>query len=258
MNELEEIQLRFQNSILQQDGSLLDDIVDTRKEKKSVLLGVYQHAYGARLIEFLENDFPVTASYLGEDMFHTIGRDYYLSHPSDNPNARWFGRHFPQFLKDYDQLINNPECFELALLEQGLATAFDAMDIVPLDMSSLAAIAPDEWAAMRFKAHPSVTRLTHNTNAQQLWTALNKDEVPPEISVQDSPVEILCWRGEGMARFRGMAYDEAMIFDAAMSGADFGGLCEMLGTYGDEDEAPMKAAGYLQAWLSSEVLIAAS
>lgn len=256
MNDLEDIQQRFQNSILNQDGSILDDIVDSRKEKKSVLLHVYQHAYGARLIEFLENDYPLTAAYLGEEMFHAIGRDYYLAHPSDNPNARWFGRHLPVFLRDYDELKDNPECFELASLEQGLATAFDAQDIAPLDMNALTTLSPEEWATLQFKAHPSVTRLTHMTNAQAIWAALNKEEMPPEIITHENPAELLCWRGESMARFRPMAYDEAMIFDAAMNGVNFSGLCEMLGTYGDESEAPMKAAGYLQAWLRSEILIA--
>lgn len=256
MSNLEKLQQRFQQAILNQDGSILDDIKDTSKEQRTVLLNVYQNAYGARLIEFLENDYPHTFSYLGDENFQKIAADYYKHHPSDDPNARWFGRHFPAFLKSHADYEHNPECAELAALEHGLGTAFDAEDIEPLSLNSLTTLSPEAWTSLTFKAHPSVTILQMKTNAHTIWTALNNEETPEPVETLEQPQQVICWRGENMARFRPMDYDEAMIWNEAMKGANFSVLCELLGTYWPEDEAPLKAAGYLQAWLASEFLIA--
>lgn len=256
MSTLEELQRKFQQAILNQDSAILDDIKDTSKERRSVLLNVYQNAYGARLIEFLENDYPLTYAYLGDEHFQKIATDYYKHHPSDNPNARWFGRHFPAFLASHENYAGNAECAELAALEHGLATAFDAEDIEPLSLSSLTSLPPEEWPRLTFKAHPSVTTLKMKTSAHKIWTALNNEQTPEPVETLKQPQQLICWRGENMARFRKMDYDEAMIWNEAMKGANFSVLCELLGTYWPEDETPLKAAGFLQAWLDSEFLIA--
>lgn len=255
MSTLKEIQDRFQKSILQQDATALDDIIDTSKEERAVLLNVYQHAYGARLIEFLENDFPKTLIYMGDENFKNIAKDYYEAHPSDNPNARWFGRFFPQFLSEHPQLIEAPECGELAHLEFALNTAFDAPNNKALTKGDLARLSSDDWPTLTFNAHPSTTRLSLKTNASEIWTALHKEEELIESKSKALIIEVIVWRGNNMARFRPISYDEAMIWDEAKKGANFGQLCEMLATYWPSEEAPLKAAGYLQAWIASEFLI---
>ena len=255
MSTLKEIQEKFQKSILQQDETIIDDIVDTSKEERAVLLNVYQHAYGARLIEFLENDFPKTFAYMGDENFNHIAKDYYETHPSDNPNARWFGRFFPEFLAKHPELVNNPECGELAHLEYALGTAFDAPDTKPLTKTDFAQLSPEDWPTLKFKAHPSTSRLSLKTNASEIWSSLHKEEELVESKSKALIIELISWRGDNMARFRTMSYDEAMIWDEALKGANFGQICEMLGTYWPSEEAPLKAAGYLQAWIASEFLI---
>ena len=252
---LAELQEKFLKSILSQDEAILETIKDSSKENRKTLLSVYQHAYGARLQEFLENDYPVTWTYIGDERFAALATGYHEAHPSDNPNARWFGRHFADFVANAESMSDNPECGEIAGLELALNTAFDAQDIPPLDFTALTTLAPEDWPAITFRAHPSTRRLTHRTNAAAIWAALNNEEACPRVEKLADPQQLIVWRGEGMARYRPMVYDEAMIWDEAQKGATFADLCEMLGTYWPEDEAPLKAAGYLQAWLTSEFLI---
>lgn len=254
-DSLAEMQEKFLKSILSSDETILEGIKDSSKENRRTLLSVYQHAYGARLQEFLENDFPVSFSYIGDDRFTALASAYHQAHPSDNPNARWFGRHFAEFISAHESLRDHPECGEIAILEHALNTAFDAPDIPPLDLSTLTALAPEDWPALTFRAHPSTHRLTHTTNAAPISAAINNEQSCPKAEPLPEPQQLIVWRGETMARYRPMDYDEAMIWDEAQKGATFADLCEMLGTYWPEDEAPMKAAGYLQAWLTSEFLI---
>lgn len=256
MSTLKDIQEKFQQSILNQDETVLEEIVDTSKEERDVLLGVYQHAYGARLIEFLENDYPHTLNYLGDEIFQQVSKDYYEAHPSDDPNARWFGRHFAEFLSRHDELHSNPEVGELAHLEYALGLAFDAPDLPSLTLNAFRQFRPEDWPSMTFKAHPSTSRLSLQTNASEIWTSLHKGQDVITSKSNAMITELICWRGESMARFRPMSYDEAMIWDEAQKGANFSQLCEMLGTYWPSEEAPLKAAGYLQAWVNSEFLVA--
>ncbi len=253
-DSLKDIQEQFQASILNQDDTILASIKESEKEEKRTLLHVYQHAYGSRLIEFLENDFPLTALYLGEEAFAQTGQAYYGANPSNTPNARWFGRKYADFLKSYAPLSSAPEAGDLASLEQALNTAFDAKNAPTLTQTDLANLSPQDWPTLTFNPHPSICRMAMATNADLIWAALSKETPPPEPQTLQRPTELIVWRGEGMARFRPLSYDEAMIWDEAVKGATFGDLCEMLGTYWPQEEAPLKAANYLQAWLSSEFL----
>lgn len=255
MNNLKAIQERMQRAILENDTAVIDDICENEKEQRNTLLGVYQHAYGARLIEFLENEFPILHAWMGDDEFSKLARDYYQTHPSDHPNARQFGRHFAKLTSSHEGLKNNPECGELAQLEHALNQAFDAQDRAPLTMADLETLEPDQWATLTFKPHPSTSRLTFKTNASQIWNAIHKQKEAPAAKMLGIVEQLIIWRGDEMARFRQMQDDEVMIWDAAMKGASFGELCTLLGTYWPEDEAPMKAAGYLTNWLSSEFLV---
>ena len=251
---LKEIQEKLQAAILHGDKAILKDIKDNTKEQRETLLQVYQHAYGARLEEFLANDYPKTQSYLGENLFQKTAKAYYKNAPSTTPNARWFGQNFPAFCKKHTALKDKPEITELAQLEHALNTAFDAKDAPPFTQNDLTKIAPEQWGQLTFIAHPSITRLSQHTNASDIWSALSKEKNPPPVTTREKPKELLIWRGDQRARFRPLAYDEAMIWDEAVKGANFANLCEMLGIYWPEEEAPLKAATYLQSWLNSEWL----
>lgn len=251
---LKQIQQDMQAAILTNDDAILKDIRDTSKENRKTLLNVYQYAYGARLSEFIAHDFPKSATYMGDDLYEEAARGYTKAFPSDNPNARWFARNFPHFLKNTAPFKDHSELGEMAELEHALNKAFDEVDAPILEESELSSLAPKDWAELSLKAHPSTTRLSHKTNASKIWTALSKDESPPEAETTEMNSELIVWRFNNLARFRPMPYDEAMIWDEAAKGATFSQLCEMLGTYWPNEDAPIKAATYLKDWLNTELL----
>lgn len=55
--------------------------------------------------------------------------------------------------------------------------------------------------------------------------------------------------------FRVLSYEEAMAWNEGAGGTSFAGLCEILATYGGEEDAPARAAGYLQNWILSGLLL---
>ena len=56
---------------------------------------------------------------------------------------------------------------------------------------------------------------------------------------------------------RVMPYEEAMMWAEASRGLRFDALCELLAAFDDPDSAAVRAAGYLQGWLTAELLTSA-
>lgn len=252
---LKELQDSFQSAILAGDGSSVHEhINDSEKEKKDVLFGVYSNAYVLRLIEFLMNDFEKLHEYLGDEQFSELARKYIAANPSHNPNGRWFGSKLPEFMKTTEPYSDIPLLYELAAFELALNDVFDAAESDILALEHFAGLAPEDWPKIQFLSTPSVIRLNMQSNAKDVWIALNDEGEVPENTILDEPEQIIVYRQENTSTFRVMDYAEAMMWDQAMKGISFGLLCEMMGTYAPEDEAPALAAGYMQNWISTGIL----
>lgn len=254
--DFKSFQDKFQRTLLGEETDILDGITDSSKETRDVLLGVYQNAYVLRLIEFLKNDFEKVNVYLGDEGFEAAARAYVVAHPSDNPNARWFGRHFPAFISETEPYAGNPEIGELARFEYALLTSFDAPDAPPVSMDDLTQIAPEDWPRLQFEPHPSVLRADFSTNAVDIWKAFsqNHEATPPDARTLEQPEQIIVYRDCLQPKFRNLSHEEAMMWDEAAKGAPFGTLCEMVAAYGGEEEAALRAAAYLKGWVESGLL----
>ena len=217
-------------------------------------LDVYRKGYLLRLTEFLANDYQHLRRYLGETRFNDLASAYAMRHPSDHPNARWFSRHLPAFLKDSPACRRHPEVAELASLEQALNDVFDGPDAPVFTMRDLAAIDPRHFSRSVFDLAPSMRKFPVLTNVASLWSSLRCEETPPPAIDLDKPSQILVWRQNLGARFRILGDEEAMALDCVAQGLDFATICEMMAAFDDADGAAMRAAGYLRGWLEAEVI----
>ena len=258
MSDFARQQAAFQQGILTGDDTVLAEILDSPREKRETLYGVYRYAYGSRLVEAMRNDHALLHSYLGDEMFDEMGHAYVKARPSEHPNLRWFSQGLPEFLKTAEPYCNHPILADLAALEKGLNDAFDAAEGEVLELSAMAGFAPEQWNDLTFQPHPSAARLDLSTNASAVWLALKNDETPPDATTLEEPSRILIWRQDTTPMFRELPAEEAMMWDEAAAGIPFGVLCEMLATYDDPDNAAARGAGYLHGWITSGNLTAVS
>jgi hypothetical protein len=258
MSDLARQQGEFQRAILTGDDSILAEIPDSPKEKRATLFGVYRHAYSSRLVEAMRNDHKLLHIYLGDEMFDAMGHAYVAANPSQNPNLRWFSSSLPDFLKTTGPYSKHPVLSDLATLEKALNDAFDAQDAPVIGVADMAGFAPEAWAALAFRAHPSATRLDLSTNASAVWLALKADEDPPDPVRLTEASRLLVWRQDVTPVFRELAAEEAMMWDEAARGIPFGVLCSMLATYDDPDSAAARGAGYLHGWVTAGLLAGVS
>jgi hypothetical protein len=258
MSDFARQQAAFQRGILTDDDTVLAEILDSPREKRETLYGVYRYAYGSRLVEAMRNDHELLHAYLGDEMFDEMGHAYVKARPSEHPNLRWFSQGLPEFLKSAEPYCDHPVLADLAALEKGLNDAFDAAEGAVLELAAMAGFAPEQWNDLKFRPHPSAARLDLPTNAAAVWIALKNDETPPDAATLEEPSRILIWRQDTTPMFRELPPEEAMMWDEAANGIPFGVLCEMLATYDDPDSAAARGAGYLHGWITSGTLAAVS
>lgn len=253
MTNLADLQRRIQQAVLEK--AVADELVaappsGTRGDR----LGVYRNAYGLRLTEFLAHDYEKLRTYLGDVRFREMAQRYIEAHPSDQPNARWFSRHLPEFLGASQHYIQKPEISELAWLERALNDAFDGPDEPICTMADLAAIDPEQFGNVSFVIASTVHRFAVTTNVSSLWSCLKCEEIPPHPEGMSTPLEIMVWRQASGARFRILGDEEAMAVDSARQGLPFGVICEMMAAFEDPDNAAIRAAGYLRGWIEAEIV----
>ena len=254
MKSLAELQKAFQQGILAGDEAILSEVNDSARAHRSALFGVYRNAYVARLAEILAEDYRHLHAYLGDERFAELTKAYIEENPSNQRNARWFGRHLPDFVQAREPYREHPELAELAWLEKALADAFDGPEANPLKLSELGEIAPELWPRLIFTSHPTVVRLSFRTNAADIWAALRDQNGPPPARLLPEPQALLVWREDVTARFRPFPPEEAMMWDEVVRGTRFGVLCEMVATFGGEDGAALRTATYLRNWVDREML----
>ena len=99
----------------------------------------------------MRNDHELLHAYLGDEMFDEMGHAYVKARPSEHPNLRWFSQGLPEFLRSAEPYCNHPVLSDLAALEKALNDAFDAAEGPVLELTAMAAFAPEAWPDLKFQ-----------------------------------------------------------------------------------------------------------
>ena len=255
---LRRLQQDLQNHLIGDDGAIVAAIVDAPPLPTTARLGIYRNAYRVRLIEALDDTYPILHAVLGDEDFAALGEQFVAAHPSVHRSIRWYGGELADFLQRCPPYAGQPIFAELALLEWTLAEVFDAADADPKPRSALSAIGASAWSGLAFEFHPSVRRLQFQWNTAAVWQAMSRGEDPPDPACADLPAQWLLWRRDLQNYFRSMAADESAALDSALRGDIFGEICESLIEWLPEEEIPLRAASLLATWADSGIIVGIS
>jgi hypothetical protein len=251
---LRELQHDLQQHLLGEASAVLDDIIDAPPLPATERLGIYRNAYQARLIEALDDTYPVLHKLLGDEMFAALGEAFIARHPSAHRSIRWYGAELAQFLAENAPYQEQPVLSEVALLEWTLAEVFDSPDGPALERAALAEIPADAWGGLQFEFHPSLRRLDLLWNAVAVWQAMNRDETPPEPECGQAAVTWVLWRRDLKNYFRSLENAEAGALDAALTGCCFADICQALTEWLPDEAIPPAAANYVAVWADSGII----
>ena len=255
---LRELQTELQRDLLGAASSIASVIVDAPPLPVQARLGIYRNAYRVRLIEALEEVYPVLHGVLGDETFQSLGTLFIDTHPSEHRSIRWYGRELADFLAATAPFFDQPILPELARLEWTLSEVFDAADAAVIDRASLQSVGPERWAELRFGFHPSLRRLAFEWNTVAVWQAMSEEREPPDPQRAAGPVPWLFWRQNLKNLFRSLDAVECAALDAAAAGCTFTGICEAIAAHLPDDEIPLRAATLAATWADSGILVSST
>jgi hypothetical protein len=253
---LRELQTDVQRHLLGEESGVTADIVDAPPLPAADRLAIYRNAYQVRLIDALDDTYPILHALLGDEMQFALGEAFVAAHPSVHRSIRWYGRELSAFLGVTPPYDAQPILAEVALLEWTLAEVFDAKNAQALSRASIAAIDPAAWSDLRFEFHPSVRRIELLWNTAAVWQAMSREETPPAPTRAPAPVPWLLWRQDLQNYLRPQTHVESAALDAALKGLNFGEICEALSALLPDEEIPPAAASLVAAWVDSGIIIA--
>ncbi|CAH0347865.1 DNA-binding domain-containing protein [Aquabacterium sp. CECT 9606] len=258
-SSLEALQSRLQGHVLAGDAAALADVVSVVPGSAAQRLGIYHHAYRARLQETLRDSFGHTLLYLGDEWFDALSAEFIEANPSASANLRWYGSAYPDWLAQRlsadGTLGDHPEVAEIARLDWSMRAAFDGVDAPVLAMADVAALAPEDWATVVFKPHPTLVLISLGCNTLSLWHALDQELDVPPVEALPSPMAVVVWRFEERPHFRSVPSIEAGALQAVMQAKSFAEICGLLAEMLPENEnAATLAGGYLRRWMDEGLL----
>ncbi|MGE5193093.1 MAG: putative DNA-binding domain-containing protein, partial [Deltaproteobacteria bacterium] len=153
-------------------------------------LQIYNHAYFARLLECLREEYSVLAAALGSEIFDAFAVAYLQAHPSQSYTLGRLGTKFPDYLEQTRPgEINStgaaagwPEfMIDLARLERVVNEVFDgpgAEGEPLLDARRLQAIPRDRWPEARLICVPCLRLVTLSYPVNDYFTAIRRGDRP--------------------------------------------------------------------------------
>src|SRR5260370_38876226 len=119
-----QLQRELQSLLLGEPSSIAEAIADAPPLSVADRLGIYRNAYRVRLIEALDDTYPVLHALLGDEVFVALGEKFVSAHPSVHRSIRWYGAELSEFLSLCPPYPEQPILAELALLEWTLREVF--------------------------------------------------------------------------------------------------------------------------------------
>lgn len=248
-DQLRDIQVRFQSRLV--DG---DDAIDRALKNSGPFMGVYDHAYRARLIEILSEDFEGVHTLLGDEQFANAMRGYIDAHPSTTKSVRWLGRYLADYLKSSEPWNDLPMVSSMAAFEWMLGLAFDAPDATLISVEEITTVPPEAWPMLTITFHPALNTAQLMFDVAPFYQAVKAEEEPSSAPEKyDAGVTWAAWRDPEMltVTYRALDPDEADALDAARVGQTFDSICEIVAGHTDADSAAMRTAGLLRLWIES-------
>jgi hypothetical protein len=222
-------------------------------------LEIYANAYVLRLVEALRDNYPALHHALGDADFDVMARRYLERYPSTRASIRWFGDSMALFLQERDPWRQVPVLSELAAFEWAVRHTIDAADADRLTTETLLSVPLQDWGELRFDLHPSVTLLSLQWNAPQLWRELTDAATDPSggaIEPARQPLHWLVYREPDLASgWRSLTDMEQVVLERLQQGATFADLCACIALH-DPGDAATRAAGLLRLWIEQGILIA--
>jgi len=221
-------------------------------------LEIYANAYFSRILGVLRADYPALVALLGDAAFNDLVTSYLLVEPSRSPSLRYAGLRLADFISSHEAAAGIrgrwPWARDLAAFEWARIDVFDAVDGSVLTREALANFAPSDFGGLFLCLGPWVLLRAFEHPVERLWRVgiHEKGIVNEEMT---GGTRMLIWRRDERVLHRSLELREEAALALLSLGSRFDELCEWAAVEIGEDEAPARAAAWLEQWLSDGLLV---
>lgn len=181
MSELARLQQQLQAYILEGDD---DAVTELQFQQRA---SIYRNAFFLRMIQAMQQDYPVLLLALGETCFNEAVVSYVQIHQSHHYSLREVGREFPEYLASLATLT--PDQIELAQLENLCLKVMYSISVDDLAINAITAKLSQHPSLKVFKEH-------YNTFARQQHALQHQETLPAQQHHKPKHYAIWCYHGE--------------------------------------------------------------
>ncbi|MYM24707.1 DUF692 family protein [Duganella sp. FT135W] len=196
--------------------------------------------------------YPVVLALVGEEFFGGLARAYGRAHPSGNADLNHFGAHFSTFLRDFPHVAELPYLPDMAALEWLLHRAHYAPSAEGMSAQQLAAIAPEQIEATRFRLHPALQLVASDWAVVPLWLAHQPGSGVSFPTDMTEPCRAMVLRPKWRATVQPLDAAGHAALGVLAGGGDFGAALDAAFEQNDNFDV----AASLQHWLAHAVIVA--
>ena len=206
-------------------------------------MAIYTDGYRLRLSEVINNEYPTTRHWLGDDAYDALVAAYVETTPPSHYSLDTYPQGFASYVRAHSGDIgaNN-----IATLEAAIAHVFHAPESTALDASTLQNITPDAFAAMRLTPRTASALLAFSYPVEEYLTRFRNGESPKRPEAAASYLFVVRHPREVKRHTLGEA--EYRVLLALSEGAPVGNALEQVANAHPELLADI--ASNVQPWFS--------
>jgi hypothetical protein len=217
---LRELQLRFAAALFDDAPEAVLPWIRGDGFDPEARVGIYRNNLREGFIKALALEFPVIQRLVGDDYFRQLAMLFLADHPSRAGNLHHIGEPFAPFLRRRFESTPYSYLPDVASLEWAYQESFVAAEAPPLDLQVLRGMAPEAYAALRFRLHPACKLVSSSFPIVRIWSAnqtgADSDEV---IDLQSGVDFVLVRRAADGIEFHRLPPADFAFLDAIARGA---------------------------------------
>jgi hypothetical protein len=214
-------------------------------------LRVYCNNVQANFEDALHSSFPALWRLVGQDYFRQTAREFQRRHPSRSGDLVHAGRLFPDFLAELHRADDYSYLVDVARLEWLIQDALLAADRAPLDLQSLARVAPSAYDALRFELHPALRLFESAYPALRIWEAnVGSDAEPETIDLHSGGDRLAVMRHRLQLQFHRLSVGEHGFLASLGRGETFAAAVER-----GQDDPGFDASAALRRFVAAAAVV---
>jgi hypothetical protein len=167
---LEQTQLQFGAAMLSPKNANAAASLFAQTEEIAVdRLAIYRGNVVSAITKALQAAYPVVEQIVGEEFFAALARACWQEYPSTSGDLHDYGQSFSGFVARFPHTREMPYLSDVATLEWAVHAAYGAADHVPLKMSALGEVAPEQVGHLRFAFQTGAALLRSDYPIASIW-----------------------------------------------------------------------------------------